>query len=180
MPSIALTNGNPDYYQYVQPDTTPDTPYHERTVIYSTLDTMVLTQLSYLHDYTYTVPAGTNLTVYALDLVILGTLRIPRGDVRIYCRRLSVQQPDDAGLSDSDKGKKFAPGIDVRPADLGPPYDKSFQPMTTRSPSALSTPVYGTNSTGRPEPISTALASSPANACSGSSRIGCPSTVRSA
>ncbi len=57
---------------------------------------------------------------------------------------------------------------------------ESFHAIMIRSPTVLNWPVYGTNSTGRPLPMMTALASSVAKATFGSSRDGWPTTARSA
>lgn len=96
-----------------------------RDRIYSTLDSLVLAPVS--GSGYERVSEENHLTVQALSVTLVGTLRVPRGDVKIYCRTLVVAPPP------SDADNQLGATIDVSAAELAVPYDQPSKPATPRA-----------------------------------------------
>lgn len=96
-----------------------------RDRIYSTLDSLVLAPVS--GSRYERVSEENHLTVQALSVTLVGTLRVPRGDVKIYCRTLVVAPPP------SDADNQPGATIDVSAAELAAPYDQPSKPATPRA-----------------------------------------------
>lgn len=86
-----LTNLNPDYYKTIESDEDSPSPYLTRTMIYSTLDSLPISQvLPSAYAYFEAIPDNTNLTLQALHIILAGNITIPDGDIQIYCKTLTI------------------------------------------------------------------------------------------
>lgn len=115
----SLTNANPDYYRSVEVDNETVSPYHTRTMIYSTLDSFAVSQVPPVDFEDFEpAPHDTNLTIQAFDLVLAGKIVIPGGNIRIYCKKLSIAGDvmiDVSGILDDT----LLPPFVIPPALLG-------------------------------------------------------------
>jgi hypothetical protein len=97
---IKLTNANPNFYKTVLPEEGDDYVLKERKVIYSTLDNLLIgavgTKSPENQELMESIKESQNLTIYALDLTIVGKISIPEGDIQIYCRKLKILPISDS------------------------------------------------------------------------------------
>lgn len=121
------SNNNPLFYRTVVREPNPAydkdhpglSPTRDRTVIHSMLDTLFVGQrIPNSEQYVEQIGTAQHLTINALDLVLCGTLQVPCGDVRIFCRRLMVHAASGGAV------------IDVAPLALAPPYEHCFAPKS--------------------------------------------------
>jgi hypothetical protein len=117
---ISLTNANPDFYRAKITETSPDSTYGERTVIYSTLEDLTIGQIPGANQQIEQIPGNRNLTVYALNLTLIGEIVIPSGDIKIYCKTLQV--PSGAAADTP------AACLKVSAAPVDTLYGQPFQP----------------------------------------------------
>ena len=106
-----LANTNPNFYSTEVEETDPvlNQIFKRRAVFYHTGDTSLFLGQDSKSKVAALVRNDRHLTVCALNLSLAGVLKIPRGDVRLYCRTLTVE----SGLSAS---------IDVSPKELNGDY----------------------------------------------------------
>jgi tetratricopeptide (TPR) repeat protein len=122
----ALTCTNPDFYRGVVEDNAEGMVNRRRTVIYSTLDELIIGQIEgAAHAIEEVFASDRNLSVHALNLMLAGTIEIPRGDIQIYCKNLIVPPGDT-----DEKTGVTGPGavLDVSPKALEAPYTEPFKP----------------------------------------------------
>ena len=112
---IALTNLSPDsfYGSYADPQNITGSPYDHRYYIYKANDTLIVGGLNgeaLLGAYIDTIPTGNNVLIQATNLIIATSLTIPRADIQIYCRHLTIPagvsvtiDVSAAGDDDTDK-----------------------------------------------------------------------------
>ena len=121
-----LTNVNPDFYRTTLREP-KGSAYPKRTVIYSTLDHLIVGRAPGASEYVNQIhERNHNLTLYALNLTLATKIHIPGGDINIFCKTLYIPE----GGYDED-AKQEIPGaiIDVSPEILQPIYQQPL-PVT--------------------------------------------------
>ncbi|WNZ27071.1 hypothetical protein HJG54_29585 [Leptolyngbya sp. NK1-12] len=98
---MVFANTNPNYYrddnvQELDPELA--ILYPARTLIYYTGDNLNLGQATQtgFDEHIEDIKSDRHLTVCAKSITLYGSITIPRGDVKLYCRKLTV--PDIKGL----------------------------------------------------------------------------------
>lgn len=129
-PPQILAVTNPQYYKHTTGS--PDLPLNERTVIYHTGTQGLYLGQDQNNAYVEYVEPGKNLTVCAVDIYLLGSIKIPQGDVQLYCRTLTIP----AGM---------AATIDVS----GPAPDLTYQTAKTAEPQTSPPQADGTGVKGK-------------------------------
>ena len=103
-----LANTNPNYYSTEVEETDPALKqiFSRRTVFYYTGDKPLFLGQDPTSKVAALVGDDRHLTVCALNLSLAGVIKIPRGDVRLYCRTLTVESGLSANIDVSPKEPK--------------------------------------------------------------------------
>ncbi|MES2733180.1 MAG: hypothetical protein V4714_15640 [Bacteroidota bacterium] len=88
------TNTNPDFYETEVADNSQiNFKITRRRIIYSTLPNLTIASADYkapLGEYVIGIDTNKNLTIFALNLTITDTIKIPGGDIKLYCKNLFI------------------------------------------------------------------------------------------
>lgn len=115
-----LTNLNPDYYKTIESDEDSPSPYSTRTMIYSTLDNLPISQVRPIaYPYFEPIPDNTNLTIQALHLLLAGNISIPDGDIQIYCKTLTIVGVVTVDVSAKNMEVAYFPQTEIEQAAKG-------------------------------------------------------------
>jgi hypothetical protein len=106
-----LANTNPNFYSTEVEETDPVLKqiFSRRTLFYHTGDQPLFLGQDPNSKVAAFVPKDRHLTVCALNLSLAAAIKIPRGDVRLYCQTLTIE-------------KDLSASIDVSPKDLDVEY----------------------------------------------------------
>ncbi len=87
-PPQILAVTNPQYYKHTL--ATEDLPLKKRTVIYHTNSQGLYLDQDSKNVYIQNIDSDKNLTVCAVNVYLMGNIKINGGDVQIYCKNLTV------------------------------------------------------------------------------------------
>lgn len=129
---IALTNLSPDSFfgSYQDPQNQDGSlgPNHERYYVYKANDTLIVggeNGAAVLGAYLDAIPAGNNVSIQAMNLLIATSITTPQADIQIYCRHLtipsSVTVTIDVSAEADDDLDKTAARATVKQAAEGQP-----------------------------------------------------------